>query len=123
MPPSPLLQVAFRPPLDFYDVLIHLNPKQIPRHLEGVDRPAKSFIRGMLKSDAPVKTLSFPVVDYDPVQCYLQELRVSVAKSCGGTGLGGVCHVLSWGEYFVCRPFFLQELRVMPSRLVRVASL
>ncbi|KYO18444.1 nucleolar protein 6 [Alligator mississippiensis] len=69
------VKVAFRPPLDFYDVLIHLNPKQIPRHLEGVDRPAKSFIRGMLKSDAPVKTLSFPVVDYDPVQCYLQELR------------------------------------------------
>uniref|UniRef100_A0A7M4FBZ1 Nucleolar protein 6 n=1 Tax=Crocodylus porosus TaxID=8502 RepID=A0A7M4FBZ1_CROPO len=74
----PSAQVAFRPPLDFYDVLIHLNPKQIPRHLEGVDRPVKSFSRGMLKSDAPVKTLSFPVVDYDPVQCYLQELRENV---------------------------------------------
>lgn len=78
-PSPPLLQMIFRPPLDFYDILIHLNAKHIPRHLEGVDRPAKSFSRGMLKSDAPVKTLVFPVVGYDPVQCYLQELRVSVA--------------------------------------------
>ncbi|XP_037758365.1 nucleolar protein 6 isoform X1 [Chelonia mydas] len=69
------VKMVFRPPLDFYDILIHLNAKQIPRHLEGVDRPAKSFSRGMLKSDAPVKTLVFPVVGYDPVQCYLQELR------------------------------------------------
>nr|XP_048705772.1 nucleolar protein 6 isoform X4 [Caretta caretta] len=69
------VKMVFRPPLDIYDVLIHLNAKQIPRHLEGVDRPAKSFSRGMLKSDAPVKTLIFPVVGYDPVQCYLQELR------------------------------------------------
>ncbi|XP_074851941.1 nucleolar protein 6 [Carettochelys insculpta] len=69
------VKMIFRPPLDFYDVLIHLNAKQIPRHLEGVDRPAKSFSRGMLKSKAPVKTLVFPVVGYDPVQCYLQELR------------------------------------------------
>nr|XP_042706651.1 nucleolar protein 6 isoform X3 [Chrysemys picta bellii] len=69
------VKMVFRPPLDFYDILIHLNAKQLPRHLEGVDRPAKSFSRGMLKSDAPVKTLAFPVVGYDPVQCYLQELR------------------------------------------------
>uniref|UniRef100_A0A8C8S5Z8 Nucleolar protein 6 n=1 Tax=Pelusios castaneus TaxID=367368 RepID=A0A8C8S5Z8_9SAUR len=69
------MKMVFRPPLDFYDILIHLNVKQIPRHLEGVDRPAKSFSRGMLKSDAPVKTLFFPVVGYDPVQYFLQELR------------------------------------------------
>ncbi|XP_061469328.1 nucleolar protein 6 isoform X2 [Rhineura floridana] len=69
------VKMVFRPPLDFYDVLIHLNPKQIPRHLEAVDRPAKSFSRGMLKSDAAVNTFAFPVVDYDPVQFYLQELQ------------------------------------------------
>lgn len=72
------LQMVFRPPLDLYDVLIHLNPNQIPRHLEGVDRPLKSFTRGVVKNSAAVKIL-FPVVDYDPVQCYLQELRVSTA--------------------------------------------
>nr|XP_020652113.1 nucleolar protein 6 [Pogona vitticeps] len=69
------VKMAFRPPLDLYDVLIHLRPKQIPRHLEAVDRPVKSFSRGTLKDDVAVKALSFPVVDYDPVQNYLRELR------------------------------------------------
>ncbi|XP_070599757.1 nucleolar protein 6 isoform X2 [Erythrolamprus reginae] len=69
------VKMAFRPPLDLYDVLIHLNPKQIPRHLEAVDRPTACFHRGMLKSTSTTKTISFPVVGYDPVQCYLQELR------------------------------------------------
>ncbi|XP_075439397.1 nucleolar protein 6 isoform X2 [Ascaphus truei] len=69
------IKMVFRPPLDLYDVLIHLNPKQIPRHRESVDQPAKSFLRGLLKKDAPVKALLFPVVDYDPVQLYLKELR------------------------------------------------
>ncbi|XP_075383089.1 nucleolar protein 6 isoform X2 [Mycteria americana] len=68
------VKMVFRPPLDFYDVLIHLNPNQIPRHLESVDRPLKSFSRGVVKNSTAVKIL-FPVVDYDPVQCYLQELR------------------------------------------------
>uniref|UniRef100_A0A672TEN5 Nucleolar protein 6 n=1 Tax=Strigops habroptila TaxID=2489341 RepID=A0A672TEN5_STRHB len=68
------VKLVFRPPLDFYDVLIHLNPKQIPRHLESVDRPLKSFSRGVVKNSTAEKIL-FPVVDYDPVQCYLQELR------------------------------------------------
>ncbi|KAM6289835.1 nucleolar protein 6 [Aegotheles albertisi] len=68
------VKMVFRPPLDFYDVLIHLNPNQIPRHLESVDRPAKSFSRGVVKNSSASNIL-FPVVDYDPVQCYLQELR------------------------------------------------
>ncbi|XP_069482963.1 nucleolar protein 6 [Ambystoma mexicanum] len=71
------MKLIFRPPLDCYDVLIHLNPKQIPRHREAVDKPVKSFFRGMLNSDAPVKTFFLPVVDYDPVQLYLSELRAA----------------------------------------------
>ncbi|POI32523.1 hypothetical protein CIB84_003725 [Bambusicola thoracicus] len=69
------VKIVFRPPLDLYDVLIHLNSNQIPRHLERVDRPVKSFSRGVVKNSAGAKIL-FPVVDYDPVQCYLQDLRV-----------------------------------------------
>ncbi|KAM4753887.1 LOW QUALITY PROTEIN: nucleolar protein 6 [Cyanocitta cristata] len=68
------MKMVFRPPLDFYDVLIHLNPNQIPRHLESVDRPVKSVSRGVVKNSSAVNIL-FPVVDYDPVQLYLQELR------------------------------------------------
>uniref|UniRef100_A0A8C5LK55 Nucleolar protein 6 n=1 Tax=Leptobrachium leishanense TaxID=445787 RepID=A0A8C5LK55_9ANUR len=69
------LKTVFRPPLDFYDVLIHLNPKQIPRHREAIDQPAKSFVRGFLTTKAEMKNLYFPVVDYDPVQLYLKELK------------------------------------------------
>ena len=87
------LQMVFRPPLDFYDVLIHLNPNQIPRHLESVDQPLKSFSRGVVKNSTAVKIL-FPVVDYDPVQCYLQELRVSMA--CWGRYKGMVSCLLAY---------------------------
>lgn len=96
------LQMVFRPPLDFYDVLIHLNPNQIPRHLESVDRPLKSFSRGVVKNSTAVKIL-FPVVDYDPVQCYLQELRVSTTQ-WGGTGatcLRGSC-LLAFRSLVTC---------------------
>ncbi|XP_017602061.1 PREDICTED: nucleolar protein 6 [Corvus brachyrhynchos] len=68
------MKMVFRPPLDFYDVLIHLNPNQIPRHLESVDRPVKSVSRGVVKNSSAVNIL-FPVVGYDPVQLYLQDLR------------------------------------------------
>ncbi|XP_066195759.1 nucleolar protein 6 [Sylvia atricapilla] len=68
------VKMVFRPPLDFYDVLIHLNPNQIPHHLESVDRPVKAVSRGVVKNSSAMNIL-FPVVDYDPVQLYLQELR------------------------------------------------
>uniref|UniRef100_A0A8C3UNR9 Nucleolar protein 6 n=1 Tax=Catharus ustulatus TaxID=91951 RepID=A0A8C3UNR9_CATUS len=68
------VKMVFRPPLDFYDVLIHLNPNQIPRQLESVDQPVKSASRGVVKNSSATNIL-FPVVDYDPVQLYLQELR------------------------------------------------
>ncbi|XP_018425159.1 PREDICTED: nucleolar protein 6 [Nanorana parkeri] len=71
------VKVIFRPPLDLYDVMIHLNPKHIPRHREAVDQTAKSFHRGLLGEDAQVKALRFPVVDYDPTQLYLKSLRDS----------------------------------------------
>uniref|UniRef100_A0A803XW07 Nucleolar protein 6 n=1 Tax=Meleagris gallopavo TaxID=9103 RepID=A0A803XW07_MELGA len=72
--PGNPLSTVFRPPLDLYDVLIHLNSNQIPRHLESVDQPVKSFSRGVVKNSSGARIL-FPVVDYDPVQCYLQDLR------------------------------------------------
>lgn len=71
-----LAQMIFRPPLDLYDVLIHLNPKHIPRHREAVDQPVTSFVRGLLEEDVSANCSRFPVVDYDPVQFYLSDLRV-----------------------------------------------
>ncbi|KAM5193946.1 nucleolar protein 6-like [Mantella aurantiaca] len=73
-------QVIFRPPLDLYDVLIHLNPRHIPRHREAVDQAVKSSYRGLLREDAHVKALRFPVVDYDPPQLYLKSLKDSYGE-------------------------------------------
>uniref|UniRef100_UPI00398EAFAB nucleolar protein 6 n=1 Tax=Pristiophorus japonicus TaxID=55135 RepID=UPI00398EAFAB len=102
------LKMVFRPPLDIYDVIIHLNPKHIPRHLEAVDRPKITYSRGTLKSDAAVKYLKMPVVDYDPVQCYLHELRSAFGEFalffCDTYG-GSLIAVLWKPQAFTPQPF------------------
>ena len=72
------VQVAIRPPLDAYDVLIHLNPKQVPLLGQAVDLPSATFSRGTLSGKAHRAGGAMPVVDFNPVSCYLAELRVSV---------------------------------------------
>ncbi|KAA8592916.1 hypothetical protein FQN60_018371 [Etheostoma spectabile] len=42
------VRVVMRPPLDAYDVLIHLNPKQVPLLVQAVDPPAVTFSRGIM---------------------------------------------------------------------------
>ncbi|XP_073445908.1 nucleolar protein 6 isoform X1 [Dendrobates tinctorius] len=74
------IKMIFRPPLDLYDVLIHLNPKHIPRHREAVDQPTKSFVRGLRQADTSCINSRFPVVDYDPPQLYLNELKESFGE-------------------------------------------
>lgn len=66
-----------RPPLDAYDVLIHLNPKQVPLLSQAVDPPTVTFSRGLTGGVAPSGG-AMPVIDYNPVSLYLAELRVSV---------------------------------------------
>ncbi|GAB0209451.1 nucleolar protein 6 [Grus japonensis] len=75
------VKIIFHPPLDCYNVLIHLNPNQIPCLLESMDQPLKLFSQGMVKNSTAVKIL-FPMVN---VQCYLQELGVNMAL-WGGIG-------------------------------------
>lgn len=67
-----------RPPLDVYDVLIHLNPKQVPLLSQAVDAPAFNFSRGVLSGAVVPAGGALPVIDYDPVSLYLAELRVSL---------------------------------------------
>ncbi|XP_076760517.1 nucleolar protein 6 Mat89Ba [Xylocopa sonorina] len=64
----------FRPPLTEYDCLIYLKPSMIPRRLQAVD----------LSDEYPVlewhpykrhSAQKIPVVDFDPVQCFLNDLR------------------------------------------------
>lgn len=66
----------FRPPLSEYDCLLHLKSNMIPRRLQAVDVPSKADIVDL----HPYKTHSLqkiPVVDFDPVQYFLKDLRVS----------------------------------------------
>lgn len=78
-----LVQVALRPPLDAYDVLIHLHPKHVPLLCQAVDRPAINFCRGVRCEAAPPDGGLLPVIDYNPVSIYLAELRVSpVGQGC-----------------------------------------
>ena len=69
---SSFLQQIFRPPLDDFDVLIELGRDQVPRHYQAVD----SSVRIKPPSGKIVKPQSMPVVNFDPVQLYLTELRV-----------------------------------------------
>lgn len=71
-------QVAMRPPLDAYDVLIHLNPKQVPLLSQAVDPPTVTFSRGVVTSGVAQSGGALPVIDYNPVSLYLTELRVSI---------------------------------------------
>lgn len=68
--------MAFRPPLEAYDVLIHLRPQQVPLLSRAVDRPKTVCRHGVLNADALSSGGAFPVVDFDPVKLYLSELKV-----------------------------------------------
>lgn len=67
-----------RPPLDVYDVLIHLNPKQLPLLSQAVDPPAVNFSRGVMTGAVAKSGGPLPVIDYNPVSLYIAELRVSL---------------------------------------------
>uniref|UniRef100_A0A3B3HT41 Nucleolar protein 6 n=1 Tax=Oryzias latipes TaxID=8090 RepID=A0A3B3HT41_ORYLA len=69
------VRVVMRPPLDAYDVLIHLNPKQVPLLSQAVDPPSVNFSRGVTAQSAAQSGGSLPVIDYNPVFLYLLELR------------------------------------------------
>ncbi|XP_029019148.2 nucleolar protein 6 [Betta splendens] len=69
------VRVALRPPLDVYDVLIHLIPKQVPLLKQAVDPPAVTFSQGVFPGGGFKSGGALPVIDYNPVSLYLAELR------------------------------------------------
>ena len=56
-----------------YDVLIHLNLKQLPRQHEAVDITKETTIPRYKPSPDSYR---LPITDFDPVKMYLTELRV-----------------------------------------------
>ncbi|XP_072288566.1 nucleolar protein 6 [Eucyclogobius newberryi] len=71
------VRVVMRPPLEVYDVLIYLNPKQVPLLSQAVDPSAVTFTRGTTVGSVGQAGGAMPVVDYNPVSLYLNELRES----------------------------------------------
>jgi U3 small nucleolar RNA-associated protein 22 len=72
-----LLQQVFRPPLEAYDVLIRLIPKVNSRRYEAVD---VKYDRTKYRLQAYFKQPGekIPVTGFNPVNCFLAELRVSI---------------------------------------------
>ncbi|KAK9974376.1 hypothetical protein ABG768_022477 [Culter alburnus] len=68
-------RVVFRPPLEAYDVLIHLVPQQVPLLAKAVDPPPITYNQGTYNGDPLASGGVLPVIDYDPVRLYLSELR------------------------------------------------
>ena len=66
-----LFQEIFRPPLDDYDVIIKLHCNVISRHCEAIDCSKPCSVSKGQRLESAV-----PVINFDPVQCYLRELKV-----------------------------------------------
>ncbi|XP_063051087.1 nucleolar protein 6 [Engraulis encrasicolus] len=114
------VRVAFRPPLDVYDVLIHLHPEQVPLVGQAVDPPEQEPSRGAQQGSIAGGAL--PVIDYNPVSFYLAELRESFGDmalffydSYGGT----VIAVLWKPKAFAPLPF---KTGAMGARRVEVCD-
>ena len=85
---------SFRPPLDVYDAVIHLNRGFIARRLYTLDaRATDKKLHPFTKDKRTRKCL--PVYDFEPVDCLLKELRTCYGDKCrffydkyGGTLIG-----------------------------------
>uniref|UniRef100_A0A1A8K9Y6 Nucleolar protein 6 n=1 Tax=Nothobranchius kuhntae TaxID=321403 RepID=A0A1A8K9Y6_NOTKU len=107
------VRVVMRPPLEAYDVLIHLNPNQVPLLGQAVDPPAVTFNRGVVPNGAPQSGGPLPVIDYNPVTLYLMELREAFGDLalffCDPYG-GTVISVLWKPKTFVSAPFKTSQI-------------
>ncbi|XP_075220979.1 nucleolar protein 6 Mat89Ba isoform X2 [Lycorma delicatula] len=63
---------VFRPPLHFYDVIIYVNALKNPRRTQGIDWEQKHRNNDSLFDQS---RNNIPVIEFNPVHCYLQELR------------------------------------------------
>ncbi|XP_058491620.1 nucleolar protein 6 [Solea solea] len=107
------VRVVMRPPLEDYDVLIHLDPKQVPLLSQAVDAPSINFSRGTRASGKIVPGGALPVIDYNPVTLYLTELREAFGDLalffCDPYG-GTVIAVLWKPKAFVSMPFKTSQM-------------
>uniref|UniRef100_H3CDV3 Nucleolar protein 6 n=1 Tax=Tetraodon nigroviridis TaxID=99883 RepID=H3CDV3_TETNG len=114
------VKVVLRPPLDMYDVLIHLNPKQVPLLSQAVDPPILNFSRGVISGAVGPAGGALPVIDYNPVSLYLAELRDAFGDLalffCDPHG-GTVIAVLWKPKAFVPIPFKTSQVSARSAKV------
>ncbi|XP_064608729.1 nucleolar protein 6-like [Liolophura sinensis] len=101
---------VFRPPLDMYDVVIHLRPKHLPRIHQAVDQ-TPNIIHGCHSNTNSQE--GFPVTEFDPLRCYVQELRDTygdLALFFHDTYGGNLVAVLWKPQTFQPQPFKVTQL-------------
>lgn len=75
----PDVRCMFRPPLSEYDCLIHLKSSMNPRRLQAVDVPDNANVVDLHPYKAH-SSQKIPVVNFDVVQLFLKDLRVSIVE-------------------------------------------
>lgn len=73
------IKTIFRPPLDSYDILIYLERTQISRLRCAIDVYTIDKL-SVYKSYKFEKNEVFPILEYDPIERYLHELRLNFGK-------------------------------------------
>lgn len=69
--------------MDGYNILIHIKPLLNPRRYQEVDLTNKNQYRIELPKFEENENVKIPVVGFNPVAIYVQELRVSFLKLVG----------------------------------------
>lgn len=72
---SGMLKAVFRPSLDQFNMILRLEKKRIPRYFQNLDADISNTLK--FKEYTKNHDEKIPIVDFDPVQLYLQELRDS----------------------------------------------
>ncbi|KAI4820819.1 hypothetical protein KUCAC02_028786 [Chaenocephalus aceratus] len=109
------VRVVMRPPLDAYDVLIQLNPKQVPLLVQAVDPPTVTFSRGAIAGSAGQTGGALPGLQpCDPLlgraQMYEKEAFGDLALFFCDPHGGTVIAVLWKPKAFMPTPFKTSQL-------------
>lgn len=71
----------FRPPMEHFDLVLHLNPALLPRNYQAVDLGVGGKLPSLQESSESnndkKERLNMPVCNFDPALCYLNNLKDS----------------------------------------------
>ncbi|PIK61546.1 hypothetical protein BSL78_01559 [Apostichopus japonicus] len=74
-----VVQQIFRPPIEGYDAVIHINRKVATRRREGVDAKEDATLR-MRETVSGKAADVIQIIDFDPVRLYVDDLKVILIR-------------------------------------------